>query len=267
MEGQGGLRLPVEGKPGGALPGVIRLTREGPALGTLHGAPQVQVDEESLLPLPIGVAADGGQQPGHVGRAAGTGVPRGTLGVHMALGGRFAGDARHHFQGVAVEEALAVQLHPRQHRVVQGPLHHVGVLALGLQLEHPPGKEDQPDGGAGLRVDGGVGQVVIHGEGLSQHGGANAPGDVHLPVGDALPQGAAGLGKALVPGLPGQVRHGRVQVHRPHGVAHGVLLLPHGEGALGVVGIVGVVAGGAPHVPAPAGLFLDKVVGGLTPHL
>ena len=134
---------------------------------------------------------------------------------------------RHDLQGVDVEEALAVQGHARQHRVVQGLLHHVSIAAVGAHLQHPPGEEHQADGRAGLGVGSIVGQIVGEGEGLPVHGGTHAAGDVALLLHGALPQPLAGRLQAFVPGEPRHVRHAGIQVHGPHRMALGLLLLPH----------------------------------------
>ena len=140
------------------------------------------------------------------------------------------------------------------------------MLAQRIQLQHFSGKEDQADGGAGLRVYRVVGQIVVHGEGLSQHRGADAPGNVHPPLGDALPQRLAGGFQGRIPGFPGQVRHGGVEIDRPYRVSHRVFLLPDGLRALGVLLFHGLL-GPLPENPIPPFLLFLKIVGLLAAHI
>ena len=57
-----------------------------------------------------------------------------------------------HFQRVNVEEVLPVQCHAAEHRIVERTLHHIGVLAVGLHLQHSAGEHHQPNGGTAFGI-------------------------------------------------------------------------------------------------------------------
>ena len=169
------------------------------------------------------------------------------------MGACHARNAGIRLQRVDVEEALAVQLHAREHGVVEGELHHVGILALHLVFQHPAAEKQEADGGAGLRI-GGVGrQIVGDGERFPLHGGADAAGDIHLFLHDVFPQAAAGGKQGLIARLRGEVCHRRIQIDGAHGVAHRLRLLPDGFGALAVVVVPRVAV---PNRPAALFCFL-----------
>ena len=205
-----------------------------------HLALGVQVAERSGLVLAVGILTEGTQQPRHIGRAAGAGVPAGTHRQVVQVGNRLAGHAGNHFQRVHIEETLTVQLHSRQHRVVEGPFHHVGVFRVRVHFQHPGRKEHQADPGAGLRISSVVGQIVIHGEGLALTGGADTAGDIHPPMGRAFPQAAASGFQRRVFSLRGQVGHGGVQIHGADAVPRRVAQLPDGLIALHILSVLHV---------------------------
>ena len=91
-------------------------------------------------------------------------------------------------EGVGVEVVLAVAGEAAEGVVEERQLQHVGVAAVEVEVEHALGPEDQRDGGAGLGVGGGVGEVVGLGEALVGGGGAEAGGDVDLRGHDVLPR-------------------------------------------------------------------------------
>ena len=50
-----------------------------------------------------------------------------------------------HFQRVHIEEVLAIERHPAQYGIIQGALHHVGILAVGFHFQHSAGEHHQAD--------------------------------------------------------------------------------------------------------------------------
>ena len=176
-----------------------------------------------------------------------------------------AGNARDDLERVHVEETLAVQLHTGEHSVVERALHHIGIFAAVLVFKHLLREEHQTDGSAGLGVYGIVRQVVVDRKGFTHKCGADAARNVHAALCDALPQIAASREQRLILRFLCDVRHAGVKVHGTHGVAHGVLLLTHGQGALGVVGIQ--LRRAVPNVPAAVLFFFYKIVRGLTAHV
>ncbi len=121
-----------------------------------------------------------------------------------------------HLQRVNVEEVLSVQRHAAQHGVVQRPLHHVGVLAVGLHLQHPAGKHHQADGGTAFGIDGVVGQIVIAAEGFAAALGADPTGNVQLALRHIVPQAKAVLTFAFVLAQARQMRHAGHQIDEAH---------------------------------------------------
>ena len=98
------------------------------------------------------------------------------------------------------------------------------------------------------------------------HRASYAAGDVQLFFDDAVPQPLAGGKERLIPGQPGHIRHARVEVARPHRVAHGLLLLPHGLVGL-IIGVALLAPGrrGLALICSPLLVLLQKVVGGRAP--
>ena len=191
------------------------------------------------------VAADGGDEAGGVHGAAGAGVP-GPAGVAAVA-----------VEGVGVEVVLAVAGEAAEGVVEERLLQHVGVAAVEVEVEHALGPEDQRDGGAGLGVGGGVGEVVGLGEALVGGGGAEAGGDVDLRGHDVLPEGLAGAFQAVVAELGGEVGHGGVHVHGADGVADDAVLLA--DRAVGLVVLVALGPEVLRVLAAGAGLGVEIV--------
>ena len=191
----------------------------------------VEVHRDHALARRIEVAADRGDEPRDVHRAARAGVPVPAPVRAVAL------------ELVLVEIVLAVARQPRQRAVVERELEPVGVLAVELEVQHPLRPEDHRDRGAGLGIGGVVRQVVVGGEALVRRRGAEAAGHVHPRRGHVAPEHLAGALERVVAELGREVGHGRVHVHRPHRVADDLVLLAHGLVRLAVlVGALPVLA-------------------------
>ena len=243
----------------------IGLAGERDALFGLHRAACIEVNEERVFIFAVRIGAEGRHHARHVRRAACAGIPLRAGGQHCAVRDGLAGNARYDLKRVHIEETLAVKLHAGEHGVVERALHHIGIFAAVLVFKHLLREEHQTDGGAGLGVHGVVRQVIIDRKGFTHKRGADAARNVHAALCDALPQIAAGSKQCLVLCFLCDVRHAGVKVHGTHGVAHGVLLLTHGQGALGVVGIQLLRA--VPNVPAAVLFFFHEIVRGLTAHV
>ena len=268
-EGEGGVHslVAVEGNIHMPVPGHAGLDLHGelPAMEILlHRAAHVQVGEEGVLVLGVGVGGDGSDDAGDVGRAAGAAEPLAAGGLNMSQALIAAAGLRHDGQRVDVEEALAVQRHAGQHGVVQRHFHHIGVLAVGLHLKHPAGEEGQADGGAGFGIGGVIGQVIGVGEGFAVVGGADAAGDVELLVHDVVPQPVAGRQEGIILGQPCHVRHAGIQVHRAHRMTHGLVLLADGLPRLVIIRVGGGFRPPAPFLFGAEAFFLDEIVRRLT---
>ena len=118
-------------------------------------------------------------EPRQVARAAGAREPRAAL----VLAERQ--------QRVRIEEAIARERQPREHRVVDRALVDVEVLAVLLEQEHPVVPQRVRDGRARLRVRR-VRQVVVGAEALPRAGGADAARQVELARRRRCPRGGRG---------------------------------------------------------------------------
>ena len=125
-----------------------------------------QMTVGGLVAFAIGELAVGGDQPGHIGRAAGACMPCGTLRQHMIVPGYNAGYAGINGQRIHVEKALAVQRHACKSSIVQLKLHQIGIAPVRPDRQHIMGKEGHGNRGAGLTVAAVGRQIIIHGEGL-----------------------------------------------------------------------------------------------------
>ena len=241
------------------VPGIIRFQREAGPLA-VHRSVQILVNRDLFSLVLHRVFLQGGQQPGHVGRAAGAGIPFRPLGQVMLQPFLNAGNALHHLQGIDVEKPVRLQAHARQHGIVKRRLRRVPVFAVPLRQAHGPAEEAQRHRGAGFGISRVVGQLILPHEGLSVHRGSQAAGDVHLLVHRAVPQLPAGFRQRLIPGLGGHVGHAGIQIQRPHRVAHGLLLLPHGPIGLVIRQVHRILPAGPVVDPVPALPLFHKEV-------
>jgi len=88
--------------------------------------------------------------------------------------------------------------------------------------------------GACLVVGTHVGKLVVLAESLAAARGADAAGDIEFLGHDVVPDTPDGLDIVGIAGEGGHVGHARVHVCRPHGMAHGLVLLDDGQVALRV---------------------------------
>ncbi len=190
--------------------------------------PHVQIDQQRVRANGINVVPQRSQDAGNIRRATGAAEPALTHRFHVVIdmveGQRF----RVHFQRIHIKEMLTVQRHAAQHRVVQRTLHHVGVVAVCLHLQHPAGKHHQANGGAAFRIYRIVGQIVIAAERLAAALRANPAGNVQLALRHVVPQPQTVLAFAFVIAQARQVRHARHQVDETHRMADGRLLFGKG---------------------------------------
>ena len=127
--------------------------------------------------------------------------------------------------GVEIVRPLARQA--AQRPIVERALHHVGVGAVEIEMQHPLRPEDQRDRGAGLGVGGFVGQVVGLGEAFVALLRPEPGGHVHLRRRHVAPQRLAGALEARVVEFEREVGHRRGHVHRAHRVPDHLGLLAH----------------------------------------
>ena len=198
----------------------------------LHVSSQKQVHINRIFADFISIAADGSQETRYIGRAAGTAEPFLALHFYMHLVKILLACLRHHFQGIHIEKFRTVQRHAGDHPVVKCPLHHIGITAVLGDLEHPPGKEDQSDGSAGLCIDRIIGQIVVKGEGFSVSGGSDGSCHIHLLFHNIIPEPFAGFKQLLILCSACHLRHAGIQIHCPHRMAFCLVLLSHRQPCL-----------------------------------
>ena len=120
--------------------------------------------------------------------------------------------------GVEIMRSLAREA--AQRAVEQRELHHVGVAAVEIEMQHAVSPEDEGDRGAGLGVGRLVRQVIGLGEALVRFPSDPRPGrHVHLRRRDVAPQSFAGALEAFVAELEREIGH-RAQpctCRAPHG--------------------------------------------------
>ncbi|MNI39416.1 hypothetical protein D3C73_935980 [compost metagenome] len=103
-----------------------------------------------------------------------------------------------HFQRVNVEKVFSVKRHTTQYGVIQCAFHYVGVLTIGLHLQHPAGEHHQTNRGAAFRIHRVVGQIVVAAKCLAAALRADPAGNVQLALGHIVPQSQAVLALAFV---------------------------------------------------------------------
>ena len=157
--------------------------------------------------------------------------------------------------GVEVVGSLARQA--GQGAVIERQLHHVGVAAVEIEVQHALRPEDQGDRGAGLGVSRLVRQIVGLGEALVRRLGPEPARHVHLGRRDVAPQRLAGALQALVVQLEGEVGHPRGHVHAAHRVPDHLGLLAHGDVRLVVLIGLGPVIG---RIVAARQRFLSEIM-------
>ena len=130
-------------------------------------------------------------------------------------------------QRIGVEIMLAVARQAGERTVEQRLLHHVGIFAVEVEMQHALRPEDQRDRGAGLGIGGIVGQVVVLGEALVGRGRTEPRGNVDLGGHDVGPQHLAGALEAVVLQFGREIGHRRIHVHGAHRVADHLALFAH----------------------------------------
>ncbi|MNM76467.1 hypothetical protein D3C81_882930 [compost metagenome] len=145
--------------------------------------------------------------------------------VYLMIGA--TASLRIHLQRVHVEEMLAVPGHSADDRIVQGPLHHVGVSRFRRDPQHSLGEEDQSDRRAGLRIYRVVRQVVIKRERFALRHRAYPAGNVHLFADDIVPQLTASRQQGLISSQRRHVGHPGQHVEQSNGMPYCRLLFPY----------------------------------------
>ena len=198
-----------------AVPWVVGLLGEADVfVGDGGGAVEVNGDRTGRGG--IHVAAEGGEQAGDVGRAAGAGEPALAIGgvgtlelVPLGIGG----------EAVGVEIERAIEREAGQDGIVEGALDDVGVARVAVVFKQAGGGEDQGDIGAGFGVGAFVREVEVVGEALAVAGGADAASNVHAPVDAVVEETFGGRDELLVASFVGDVDGAREHVEGADGVA------------------------------------------------
>ena len=151
----------------------------------------------AAVALGVDVAVHGGDESGDVGRAAGAAEPVDAVGEHV-VAVRVIQSVRRGLQCIDVVVLLAVERDAGNGTVEQFLLQHVGVFALGLEVEHLLGEHAHGHGSAGLAVHRVVRQVVIVGERFAHMGGADRAGDIHTTGDDVLPETLGSVDQPLI---------------------------------------------------------------------
>ena len=151
---------------------------------------------------------------------------------------RVGQSVRRGLQRVDVVVLLAVKRDAGNGTVEQFLLQHVGIFALGLEVEHLLGEHTHSHGSTGLTVHRVVRQIVVVGERLAHVGGTDCTGDIHTTGDDVLPETLGGVDQPLIAEQPTYMGHAGAQVADAHGVAVRGLLVAHGFGSLEVGGLV-----------------------------
>ncbi len=196
--------------------------------------------------LGVDILSQRGEEAGDVGRAARAPKPR--LAVVIPQAGK----------GVLVEEPLAIERDAADHAVIERPLHHVGIARIAVELQHAMRPEDESDCRACLGIGSLIGQVIVESEAFVGARRTDAARQVHPPQRYILPKALARGQELGITRLARQIRHGAIEVHRAHGVAHHLDLLAHRQVRLAVVVVAGAIARG---VLAPGFRLLIEVVG------
>ena len=101
-------------------------------------------------------------------------------------------------QCVDVVVLLAVKRDAGDGAIEQFLLQHIGVFALGLEVEHLLGEHAHSHGSTGLTVHRVVRQIIVVGERLAHVGGTNRAGDIHTTGDDVLPETLGGVDQPLI---------------------------------------------------------------------
>ena len=110
-------------------------------------------------------------------------------------------------QRVVVEEALAIQRYAAERTIKEAALHHIGVVAIGIELQHAMTPKHHRNRSAGLGIGSLVRQVVGVGKAFVAGGRTNPTGQIHTLIDDAVPQTFARLQQGFVTGFVGDVGH------------------------------------------------------------
>src|SRR5437773_6771469 len=89
---------------------------------------------------------------------------------------------------VVVKERFAIHAESSQNAIVKAPLHHIGISAVEVDMNHTMGPEEQADRSARFRIAFQVRQVVVLRESLILGGRAQTAGQVELAPAEVLPK-------------------------------------------------------------------------------
>src|SRR5208283_2306712 len=89
---------------------------------------------------------------------------------------------------VMVKESFPVNPEPGQNGIIECCLHHVGVLAVHIEMNHPVSPPEAGDCSAGFRIAVEVWQIVVFGESLVLGVGPDPAGNVEFRVAEILPE-------------------------------------------------------------------------------
>ncbi len=229
----------------------------------LNRSSEIQViDDKAFRSFVPCVFAERLYRTDHVGRAARAGVPLGPLRQNVLIAGELAGNAGIDLKGIDIEESLAIQLNAGENAVVERTLHDIGIAAVSLHFQHAVRKEHQPDGGAGLRIDGIVRKIVVKREAFPFANLPDSSRDVHLLAGDVVKKAVARETERIVIGGLCKIRHGSQKIDIADGMSSCLVLIADGREDLRIVDILRIVA---PLDPAALLLLFGEPVGILTP--
>src|SRR6185437_8880381 len=214
------------------VPWISRLLRQFDGVALAHIDLGLAADEEVYVDrigrFGVDVAADGGREAHHVGRAAWRVDPLEAVVI------------AERFQRILIEEAVALQRDTIRKAVVEHALHHIYISAVLVQQEHAMVPDGVAVGGARLAPRAEVRQFVGRAKLLVEANRADAAGEINLSEDHVVPNGIVG---GLVFGLAGErgnVRERNIEERGADAMAHGLALRDDGRLIL-IVGAVGGV--------------------------
>ena len=181
--------------------------------------------KKGIFRFRIGIGSKRTDNSCNIGGTAGAAEPFLPYRLYMPLSFIPFTAFRNHLQRIHIKEALSVQRHSRQHRIIKCLFHYIPILAVCLCFQHSSGKKGKPDCGTGFRISRIVWQVIGKRKCLSQMCAADSSRHIKLFCYNTVPESFTGCKHGFIPGQPCHIRHAAVKVNRPHSVPHCLRLL------------------------------------------